>query len=712
MDTIQQYRQKYPQFNNVPDEALGKAVYEQHYADKMPREEFDTKFGLSPRVSTGEDVLRSIVTGAGEAVHAFPGMLGGLFGAGMQLGGWIDRKTGLGEMLGTGPAASSEEIAQRNPLEAITPQAFEHYSGFEDIKHQPQTKAGEFAKTAANFITPVAPLGVNQLIRLGIREGIRPAINTVTKLGVAPAVVSETAKQTAKKYAPGWEDAAAVLGGLVGGGVAAVLSRPSNAAAVIKSYMPRGVTNADINAADAIVQEGLQRGVTVTWPEALSQATNGRVDVTGLQRIVEQTRGGGPIMAETMSQRGPQTRTSTGGAMNELTAGRQMVDPTIAGQTIRRTAEESLVDLRQRINATAEPYYNAAANTRVPVPRALANDPVYQRALAAVRADDFHSRPIRGLPDDSVGVLNEIKKYLDARATEAAARPGGNYTAAGLGELARDTRGAAVAASRDYERALGLETDLRQRFLNPAEGGPLGKLSRTEDITKQGRAVINSTAEGSEQRIQHTIGLLSQRAPDAAFQLVRNHIRGAFDAASGGVNEQWRGGNFSKAILGNPQEAANLEAAIRALPDGAARWDGFRAFLDVMEATGRRAKPNSTTAFSGQTMREMERGGIPGEAIEVTRSLGSRLMDYYKEWNLGNVSQSMARMFTDPRSAGMLRRLAEQRTPAGRRAIAAYLIAYYGGQQSGDVIHPPVSDRLAKVPALDINSGTWSPPLR
>src|SRR5690606_8069552 len=132
-------------------------------------------------------------------------------------------------------------------------------------------------------------------------------------------------------------------------------------------------------------------------------------------------------------------------------------------------------------------------------------DPLYQDALRSVRNDPIHSRSIAGLPDDSVGVQNEIKKYFDRLADRAA--PQGDKTAASVyGGVWRDVRDTARQASPDYDRALGLEADLHQRTLNPAEAGPLGKMSRTEDIAAQGRALLaGAPVEGSEQAVRQTV---------------------------------------------------------------------------------------------------------------------------------------------------------------------------------------------------------------
>lgn len=656
MASLAEIRQKYPQYNDMSDAALADAIYGKFYAD-MPRDQFNAKIGYEP-MSVGEDVARSVATGAGEAVHGVAGAVGDLFGAGMQIGRWVDKN-----ILGN-EVKSPGEIAGANPLAPITSQAMESYTGFDQHKHVPQTTAGEFARTAAEFATPVAPFG----------------LRAATKFGLVPGAVSEAAGQLTE--GSDFEPIARVLGGVGGAGVMAFLSRPSTAAAALKKAMPKGVTNNDIMRADSLMAEGRRQGVQLTWPEALHQVTNGRVDVTGLQRLVEQTKGGAPVMAPIMADRPAQVNRAMGDAMDDLSAGARMTSPEAAGLGIQRTAEGGLNDIRRQINAVAEPYYNAAAGTRIPAAQLqrLQADPLYQDALRAVRTDPIHSRAIRNLPDDSIGVQNEIKKHFDRLADRAA--PQGDKTAAGVyGTMGREVRDTARAASPDYDRALGLESDLRQRFLNPAEAGPLGKLARTEDIAAQGRALLaGAPVEGSEQAVRATVRLLAQRAPDQAAQLVRTHLRSAFDEATQNLiagGNQWGGAKFAAAIRGNGQQARNLEAAVRALPNGDARWEGLQAFLEVMEATGKRQRPGSLTAFNAEALNDLKRGGLPTEAARTARSLGTRLFEFYDQWKLGKNTEELARIITDPRSGQMLAKLAGARTPNQRAAMAGYLITFY-----------------------------------
>lgn len=615
-----------------------------------------------PEMGVVEDVARSAATGLGEGATQSAGLLGDVQSGADSLGTWV------GDMLGLKPL-TPEQAAGFQRARAPTTADIEETIGFDKVKHQPQTTAGEFARTAASFAGPAAVAGVG-----------RGVVKTAVKYGAVPGVTSEAAGQITK--GTDLEPVARVLGGLGGAGVMATLSRPTTAAGVLKRAMPEGVTNNDIMKADSLVAQARQSGVPITWPEALHKVTEGRVDITGLQRILEQAPGGQPVMADFLSQRPNQTKAAMGGAMDDLTYGFGMTDPRLAGQDVQRAADEGLTAIRQRINQITEPLYTKASGTRLDPGdfAALQGDPLYQSALKAVRADPVYSRKIQGLPDDAVGVQNEVKKYLDDLAGSASTS-GKNQAAGTYGGVRDQVRDAATTASRDYERALGMQTDMRRKLLNPAESGPLGTLAKTDDILAQSRALFAPmAAEGSERAVTETVKLLSRRAPNEAFQLVRTHLTSQFDEAaqsliSGG--NPWGGAKFAATIRGNGQQAKNLEAAVKALPDGDIRWEGLNAFLDVLEATGRRQRPGSLTAFNAQALDEMKRGGLPVEAARSVRSVGARLFDFYEQWKLGKNAGDLARMVTDPNSAKMLRDLANAKTPAGRQTLAGFLVTYY-----------------------------------
>jgi hypothetical protein len=105
-----------------------------------------------PSISTGADVLFSAAAGAGEGAHAIPGQLGdtkGFFGG---IG------TAIGDWLGLDPLTPEQQAMFDNPGKALglpnieppTTSDLEKWTGYEKIKHEPQTPEGKLAKSATS----------------------------------------------------------------------------------------------------------------------------------------------------------------------------------------------------------------------------------------------------------------------------------------------------------------------------------------------------------------------------------------------------------------------------------------------------------------------------------------------------------------------------------------------------------------------------------
>ena len=115
-----------------------------------------------------------------------------------------------------------------------------------------------------------------------------------------------------------------------------------------------------------------------------------------------------------------------------------------------------------------------------------------------------------------------------------------------------------------------------------------------------------------------------------------------------------------------PQQARHLGAAVRALPNGNLRLEGFRRFLDVLETTGQR--PRSATAFNEAIKQDLKAGSFAGDVATAAKtgslSLVKRFSDFRERLNLGRNAEQIAAILSRSNSARVLERLA--REPAGR----------------------------------------------
>jgi hypothetical protein len=545
---------------------------------------------------------------------------------------------------------------------------------------KPQSQTEADAETLGEFV-PAALAGPGGVARKVITQAAIPAAASIT----AGRLTDQNPYVKA-------------LAGFVAGGAGALASGPSSAESIIRSKIPASVTEQDITRAGQLIDHGQARGVTLTWPEALSRVT-GQPVLTDTQRILEshgQTRA---AMNDVLAPRPAQVEQATRNELGQA-FGPASQNPSMLGPQAQQAAEGTLNQMRAAINRATRPSYDAAGQTLVPVQvhAAMIADPLFEDALNAVRNDPARNARVRGHSDRSVAVYDAVKKELEERAQNASnpVQPGHSQAvSSATGGMADTVRNVAIASDRqaaggpgavsNYEQALADQARLRQQYLEPLQRGPLGKLAETPDTKRAINALFPSNPlPASEGEIRDAVGAVARTRPAVAQQLVRAHAEMVFNEAArdlqGGANA-FSGAKFAKVIAGNSQQRANLQAAIEALPNGQERWHGFEQLLDIMSATGTRQPKGSLTAFNALEVSSMSNSGLMDIATKGA-SPGKWMSfanDTFKAWSLGRNLDQIARILTDPRSGDALRQIV--RIPAGSdRALvmAGRIIAQLG----------------------------------
>lgn len=514
-----------------------------------------------------------------------------------------------------------------------------------------------------------------------------------------PAAGSEIAGQLTKGTE--YEPYARFLGALGPSlGVSAVAPRPVTPNAVIERQLPGGITGAQVTAAEALIRDAAARGVRLTWPEALSQVAQQPV-LTGMQRHLEAAPQSAGRMEEFFARRPQEVTAAEQGAVGQAFPGPPPLQPSGIGRRVEQATGEILDDARQTINRLAEPYYsNAQYELVAPADFArLQRVPGWQEARDAIRNTPQLNRYVEHLPDNSVGFLNEVKKYMGTAADNATSpfrTQGRNVQeAAGWSADEAAVRQAAQRASDRasptqphglYTEALQREGFFRERFLDPLLQGPLGALAKRDLTTQQAIEALFPTKPlpHSAQEVGDAVAALAQRSPRAANDLVRAHVESVFDRTARDLQtgpNQAGGAKFRAALVGSEQQHRNLQAAIEALPNGAERWRGFNRFLDIMEATGTRQNIGSRTAYNTEALREFGAGGAAEVAAHAAFSpamLGRRAAEKYDYWRLGRNLNELSAILTDPRSANLLRQLASAPRGGQREFALARALVLYG----------------------------------
>lgn len=546
--------------------------------------------------------------------------------------------------------------------------------------YEPQTTSGEYARTAFEFV-PAALAGPGGIARKVALQAVLPGI-------ASEAAGQATEGSAIEPYARAGAGIAAGLGGMLVG-------RPGTAASAIRNQLPEGITQATVDDARSLMVTAKAKGIDLTWPEALSQVS-GRPVLSDTQRILESAPGSRTRMQEFYSQRPQQVDQAALNEFGRVAPGTP--NPSQIGPQVGAAANETLGDVRKTINAAAEPYYQAAEQV-ILTPAEMAQVrriPGYQQARDAVRKDPMLNWRVEHLPDESVGFLNEVKKQFDQAGKNAGSKfnQSANQQVQSSNEMAASAvKQIGETVSPDYAIALAVQKQAREQYLDPLLQGPLGRLAKKDATTQKAIEALfpSSPLPNSHHEISVAVGALAKKNPAAAQQLVRAHVESVFNEASknlqGGPN-QFGGAKFANRLVGNIQQRANLQAAVEALPNGHQLWQGFDNFLEAVEATGTRQAKGSLTAFNAAELKGMGGSGAVGEAVKTGLSPGkwwNVVNDKWSQWKLGSNLDELARIFTDPQSGPVLKRIVAM--PKGSRE-AAYLASRLILQAENAIVQP------------------------
>lgn len=603
--------------------------------------------------STAVDVAQSAVSGVNKGVIGLAGLPGD---AATFIGGLAD--------------SAAEKITGERPQRIGSGRALGEVLGSQNIRklyeaatgplYEPQTMAGKFAGTVGEFL-PASGGG----------------LANAAKFALVPGIASEAAGQLTE--GTGFEAPARAIAA-VGAGLGAAAVGGMKAPAALSGSM-QGVDDAALMQARDLMNNAAQQGIRLTWDEAIGKVTSGASNLGSLRRVVENTPEGAAVLKPMMAERPAQVAQAAGQTFDNLAPA--TAAPSGIGPAAGRIAEDRVNSVRGAINTATEPLYKAAETVRLSAGdmarvRAL---PGFEDAAKAVRSDPQLARYVSGLPDDSVGFLNEVKKQLDTSATNAASPVNAQQNmqrSAGFGSDAGAVRQAAEAASPDYAQALAVQSAARQQILQPILDGPIGKIAGKDTTTRQAIDALfpANPLPGSEAEIASAMTALTRKNPMVARQLVRAHAESVFNEATqnlaSGAN-QFGGAKFAAQIRGNPQQAANLEAAVSALPQGADRLAGLNVFLDTLEATGYRPQAGSMTAFNQQLQQQMQGGGKIGELANAVATGGlkvpGRITKWYEELRQGKNAGRLAEILVDPNALPLLRAIANE-PPGSSKALA------------------------------------------
>jgi hypothetical protein len=643
-------------------------------------------------ISKTEDVAKSVATSAIKtpgAILGLPSDAMAAVGSGFQY-----LLTEGAEKLGLIKSGQGKKIREigsdyKSPVgsESLNEQVGKATEAVGAPLHKAQTEEGKAAGNIADFVFQGAT-GAG---------AVKQIPGAAIRFGLLPGAVSEGAGQATKGSA--LEPYARAAGALVGGGIGA-LSGIRSAPGKILADATKDVTEVELTAAQKLMDDARAAGSQVTLPEALQQVTNGRT--TGLanaQRVVEQSRQGGPILSKVMAD-----RAGNNAAMvdRELSSGLGPLpaSPYEVAPKVQAAAEKEVTSVRQGINDKAKPFYDASRATEIDPATfsTIQANPSFQAGLKAVRNDPILGPTIAGLPDNAVGVIDAVKKQLDDMGN-AAGMAGERFKAGEIGKGKSEMLGAADTAAPDYATARAIGAEGREIKLNPLERAPTGQLAEADTFGKQSKILFDTNPlPGSEKQVGQAVASVVKTDPVAAQNLVNMKIRQSFDEATQNLASgpaQFGGPKFVAGLTGNGQQRKNLEAAVRALPNGDVVWQGMNRMFNVLEAQGRRQPTGSQTEFNKLLNKDMSSGGV-GDIAALMASPGKwwgAAQDAYQQFKYGKNTELFANLFTSPEAVRELRKIAQLSPGSSKtQAVISNLIISRMAYEAGGVASTQVKD--------------------
>jgi hypothetical protein len=640
--------------------------------------------------SKAAGVAKAFGTGVAKGVADVAGLPGDAAGALGSIADWLAGKAGIpavsqsvGRVLpsaiahtlpGVGQAYDAYQLAGKlvpdDVREAVNPfrgsdVANRLMQGAIGPYRRSETVPEQFAETMGRFVPASVTPG-------GGEAKVATLLKDIGRYGLLPGAGSEAAGQVFKGSAA--EPVARVAGGLTLGTLASLGQRLPTAETMASKAL-QGVTSDRFDQAEVLFNQARQQGIPISAAEAMQAVTRGATGLGDLQHTVEGMGG----MKGFYAQRPAQNEAAARQVFNTIAPANP--DPSQIGRAAGGAAENIVTSIRSAINNYTRPMYEAAGRHLVPeqVHAAFMQDPLFVQTARTIRNTPELNAVVQNAPDRSVRFYDEVAKQLEQRSRNAAQplNPQANQTVAAVtGSMGSDLKDVAVASERaatggpsSYEAALATQARLRDQYLQPVLSGMVGKIAGQDTTTKAAVDALfpANPLANSQSEIAQTMRALSRQRPGIANDLIRAHAEMTFNEAAqrlaSGGESQSSGAKFAAILRGNPQQAANLEAAVRAVPNGDQIWNGFDRLLSIMEAQQYRQATGSRTAFKIPGVEDLKGGGLVNNAAQVVGGAGipisRKVTNAIQDWNVGRNLDALADILTSPEGMRRLRQLSQ-----------------------------------------------------
>jgi hypothetical protein len=658
---------------------------------------------------TARDVGKTIETSLTKGVVGTPGMPADMVRLG-QLARDYMRSTNIGgPSQGTFAEVRAREDAKREAeqsapfkpsnLQEWGSQRFaesaDELSGGAVIR-EPTTPAGRAVALPAEMAGGALAGGVAGAARTGARGLVGPMI----RQGVVPGAAITAAQQSGLVENP------VALGAIgIAAGGAAEMGKGGSASGALRSRAG-GATEAQVAEAERMFQAAQARNLPLSRANALDIVTGGRTDASGLQRVVE--GGGSEPMREFYADAPQRIQRAGGQALDEIAP--VSPQPSTIGPRAAEAMDTHIAGTEQAINAHTRPAYEAIQDTQLTSNEftRLLQDPLFMREHQRILESPEYNHLTQGVQPDSIQAVDLTRRILAQRQERLSNPMTEAYdptAATGYGASIDPAQETARAASRravmtgpnnpnPLEAVQTAQAQAREALVDPLRQGPEGRIAaaRTTEGAQDALFQQNPT-EGSHVEIGRTVGSLSRQDPELAAELVRNYLGTHFAAAqrSGPSGATYNSGPaFWKQVMGNPEQAAGITAALNALPNGRARAEAFHDVMRIFQAMGQRQHIGSRTSFNAEDLANLKEGGLSEGAAKMALGVGvkwpQKVMDAVERYRLGQNVDDLARLFTDPARGAEFARIVRSPPDSAHRTMQ--IMRLLGTQQLGTVGAP------------------------
>lgn len=553
----------------------------------------------------------------------------------------------------TGTPADLTDMVDRGAYEAAR-FAAQKMEG-RDIGPYQQKETGlpraEDIRSTAYKNTPAmkADSGLGRIAQGGLTAGMAggPVGPLAMGLGAASGATSEAAGQaTEGTSAEPW---ARVVGAFLPLGAAGLYNLRPRAPDVARKALD-GATDAQLAQAQSLIDDAARAGTPLTSAEALAQVMGNKgSSLLAGQRYVENSSRESPgvsYLKRLMGGRAEGNRAAYDAQVPDSSRPVNEIAP-----KVQAAADDEIARQRAITNRVSKPYYDQTSNdpskflSEAGRERISSNQAI-NRAIEDARKDPIMYGDLRDAGDFDLRTLDAAKKRLDNMMTDAQ-KAGHGPSISNIEKARTELLDAIDSEYPKYATARLIQTIRQNEIEGPLRRSPTGKLADANKLTQQWETIFTrNPAEVSPDQVRDAVALIAKNDPALASDFVNRYLQRTFRMTEGKAADQSRvGSRVERKLFSDDDVGANIEAALKALPDGQTRWASFRRLMDIFEAQGNRLPVNSATESNQVIAAQLKSGGVQG-AAKLAANPFSTVKEAMEWWRYGRNTEQLAKAVT------------------------------------------------------------------